>query len=103
MPHYFSYFLNFYLPILFLIFCSPRSIENDHVKSNLTSLLQHIHIFGNLELKDFKQLLTKKEFKACLESKSLKNTWYPMTLDVFISFLFRIRFLTNALCFSKSL
>ena len=31
-------------------------------------------LLGNLELKDFKPLLTKKEFKACLESKSLKTT-----------------------------
>ena len=85
------------------MFCSPRSTENNHAKSNLTSLLQSIRTFGNLELKDFKPLLTKKEYKACLESKMLKTTWYPVTLDVFISFLFRVRFLTNALCISKSL
>ena len=82
---------------------SPRSTENDHVKSNLTSLLQHVRTFENLELKDFKPLLTKKEFKACLESESLQKTWYPVTLDVFISFIFRVRFLSNALSFSKSL
>ena len=83
--------------------CSPRSTENDHVKSNITSLLQHVHTFGSLELKDFKPLLTKKEFKTCLESKMLKTTWYPVTMDVFISFLFRVRYLTNTLCISKSL
>ena len=85
------------------MFCSPRSAENDHVKSNLTSLLQRICTFGSLELKDFKPLLTKKEFKACLESKMLKTTWYPVTMDVFISFVFRVRYLSNTLCFSKSL
>ena len=78
-------------------------MENYHVKSNLTSLLQRIRTFGNLELKDFKPLLMKKEFKACLESKSLQKTWYPVTLDVFISFLFRVGFLSNGLSFSKSL
>ena len=85
------------------MFSSPRSAENDHVKSNLTSLLQRIRMFGSLELKDFKPLLTKKEFKACLESKMLKTTWYPMTMDVFISFFFRVRYLSNSLCISKSL
>ena len=85
LSHYFSSFLNFCLPILHLIFCSPRSTE-----SNLTSLFQRIRTFENLELKDFNPLLTKKEFKTCLESKSLKKTWYLVTLDVFISFLFRV-------------
>ena len=85
------------------MFCSPRSTENDHVKLNLTSLLQRVYMFGSLELKDFKPLLTKKEYKACLESKMLKTTWYLVTLDVFISFLFRVRYLTNTLCISKSL
>ena len=89
--------------ILHLMFFSPRSTENGHVKSNLTSLLQRVRTFGSLELKDFKPLLTKKEFKACLESKMLKSTWYPVTMDVFISFLFRVRYLTNTLCISKSL
>ena len=82
--------MNLCLPILLLIFCYLRSTENDHVKSNLTSLLQRIRTFGNLELKDFKPLLTKNEFKAFLESKSLQKTWYPMMLNVFISFLFTI-------------
>ena len=103
---YASLFLSFleFLPsYLTSIFCSSRSTDNDHVKSNLTFLFQHVRTFGNLELKDFKPLLTKKEFKAYLESKSLKTTWYPVTLDVFISFLFKVRFLTNALCISKSL
>ena len=85
------------------MFSSPRSAENDHVKSNLTSLLQRVRTFGSLELKDFKPLLTKKEFKACLESKMLKTTWYPVTMDVFISFLFRVRYLSSSWCISKSL
>ena len=103
LPRYFSLFLNFDHLILHLMFCSPRSAENNHVKSNLTSLLQHVRTFGSLELKDFKPLLTKKEYKACLESKMLKTTWYPVIMDVFISFLFRVRYLTNTLCISKSL
>ena len=85
------------------MFSSPRSAENDHVKSNLTSLLQRVRTFGSLELKDFKPLLTKKEFKVCLESKMLKTTWYPLTMDVFISFLFRVRYLSSSWCISKSL
>ena len=85
------------------MFSSPKSAENNHVKSNLTSLLQRVHTFGSLELKDFKPLLTKKEFKACLESKMLKTTWYLVTMDVFISFLFRVRYLSNTWCISKSL
>ena len=83
--------------------CSPRSTENDHIKSNLSSLLQRVRTFGSLELKDFKPLLTKKEFKAYLESKMLKTTWYLVTMDVFISFLFRVQYLTNTLCIFKSL
>ena len=61
-------------------------------------------MFGNLELMDFKPLLTKKEFKACLEPKNLQKTWYPLTLDVFISFLFRVYFfLSFVMTSSKSL
>ena len=85
------------------MFCSPRSTENNHVKSDLTSLLQRVRTLGSLELKDFKPLLTKKEFKAYLESKMLKTTWYPVTMDVFISFFFKVRYLSNTLCISKSL
>ena len=77
-------------------------MENNHVKSNLTSLLQRIRMLGNLELKDFKPLLIK-EFKVCLESKSLQKTWYLVTLDVFISFLFRVHFFVFCFVFFQIL
>ena len=97
MPCSFAPLYFFFLLILphYLTFYSMlfhRSTKNDHVKSNLTSLLQHICTFGKLELKDFKPLITTKEFKICEDFKSRQKIWYPLTLDVFVSFLFTISF-----------
>ena len=71
---------------------SHRSTKNNHVKSNLMSLLQRICTFGNLELKDFKPLITVKKFKIFDDSKSRHKTWYPLTLDVFVTFPFKVHF-----------
>jgi hypothetical protein len=73
---------------VFFNFC--RSTENDHVKSSLPSKLHRIRYFGTLELEDFKDLISKEDYLACINAKKKHNTWYPLTIDVFVSFLYKV-------------
>jgi hypothetical protein len=62
------------------------------VKSSIPSRLHRIRHFGNLELEDFKDIISKEDYLACLSAKKKHNTWYPLTVDVFVSFLFKVLF-----------
>jgi hypothetical protein len=43
-----------------------------------------------MRLEEFKDLLSVADYKMC-ESKMEKNpTWYPLTLDVFVIFLYKV-------------
>ena len=46
--------------------------------------------FGERELEDFRDLLTPSEYKSCKKVKSSRPTWFPLTVDVFIAFLYRV-------------
>lgn len=72
------------------IFVAIRSTQNDHVKNSLTAKLQRIRYYGGLKLEDYKDLLTVEEYRTCLKVKKAKPTWFPLTIDVFISFLYRV-------------
>jgi hypothetical protein len=88
------YFVNMFLffPFLPLTFCLCRSTENDHVKDSLPAKLLCIRTFGKMRLEEFKDLLSVADYKTC-ESKMKKNpTWYPLTLDVFVKFLYKVIF-----------
>jgi hypothetical protein len=70
------------------IFC--RSTEHDHVTDNLPTKLFRIRTFGNMKLKEFKDLLSVADYKMC-ETKMVNGpTWYPLTLDVFVKFLYKV-------------
>jgi hypothetical protein len=72
----------------FSSFC--RSTEHDHVKDNLPAKLLRIRTFGKMKLEEFKDLISPADYKTC-ESKIDKNpTWYPLTLDVFVKFLYKV-------------
>jgi hypothetical protein len=75
-----------------------RSTEHDHVKDNLPAKLLRIRTFGKMKLENFKDLLSIADYKMC-ESKMEKNpTWYPLTLDVFVKFLYKVIFLFALNC-----
>ena len=68
---------------------------------NLPAKLLRIRTFGKMKLKDFKDLISRADYKMC-ESKIDKNpTWYPLTLDVFVKFLYKVIFFLIPLPFSS--
>jgi hypothetical protein len=89
------------LVFLFLIDLFFRSTEHDHVKDNLPAKLLRIRTFGKMKLEEFKDLISIGDYKTC-ESKMEKNpTWYPLTLDVFVKFLYKVILLIFLLPFSS--
>ena len=70
-----------------------RSTQNNHVKVSLPAKLQRIRYYGGLKLEDFKDLLTSTEFKICAKVRQSRSAWFLLTIDVFISFLYRVCFL----------
>jgi hypothetical protein len=46
---------------------------------------------GMQRLESLKDLLMDEEYKKCKSSKMLGKTWFDLTTDVFIAFLFRVR------------
>jgi hypothetical protein len=71
--------------------CTCRSRENDHtVKASVPSKLHRVRYFGALELEEFKDLITPEEYVACVNAKKKSSTWYPLTIDVFVSFLYKV-------------
>ena len=85
-----------FFPLTFYLY---RSTEPDHVKDNLPAKLLCIRTFGKMRLEEFKDLLSISDYKMC-ESKMEKTpTWYPMTLDVFVKFLYNVKFVYTFLNF----
>ena len=86
----------FFWFIVLICFCflltvySFRSTEHDHVKDNLPAKLLRIRTFEKMKLEEFKDLLSVVDYKMC-ETKMDKNpTWYSLTLDVFVKFLYKV-------------
>jgi hypothetical protein len=80
-----------YLPLNF--FC--RSNEHSHVKTNMVHTLHLVKGVGIQPLESLKDMLTKEEYKKCASSPHIEKTWYKMTSDVFVAFLFRVIFLLS--------
>ena len=94
-----SFVFSAFLPLTFSL-C--RSTENDHVKDSLPTKLLRICTFGKMRLEEFKDLLSVADYKMC-ESKMEKNpTWYPLTLDVFVKFLYKVIIVYGFVVFSSS-
>ena len=81
----------FYFQLSIILICLfLRSTEHDHVKDNLPAKLLRIRTFGKMKLEEFKDLISAPDYKTC-ETKMEKNpTWYPLTLDVFVKFLYKV-------------
>jgi hypothetical protein len=50
---------------------------------------------GSLTLESLKDMLTEEEHRKCTTSPHIEKTWYKMTSDVFVAFLFRVIFLLS--------
>ena len=72
---------------------SLRSTEHDYVKANIPSKLLRIRTFGRLELTTFKDLISPVDYKACEKIKESRPTWYNLTADVFVKFLYKVWFM----------
>jgi hypothetical protein len=83
--------LYWYLPLNF--FC--RSNEHSHVKTNMVHTLHRVKEVGSQPLQSLKDMLTEEEFRKCASSPHIEKTWYKMTSNVFIAFLFRVIFLLS--------
>ena len=65
-------------------------MEHDDVKDTLHAKLLRICTFGEIKLEEFKDLISVADYKVC-ESKMDKHpTWYPLTFDVFVKFLYKV-------------
>jgi hypothetical protein len=67
-----------------------RSTENSHVKTNMVHTLHRIKATGMQPLESFKEMLTKDEYRKCQTNPMRSKTWYQLTSEVFVSFLFRV-------------
>jgi hypothetical protein len=67
-----------------------RSTEHDHVKDNLPAKSLRIRTFGKMKLEDFKDLISVADYRTCETKMDKHPTWYPLTLDVFIKFLYKV-------------
>jgi hypothetical protein len=57
--------------------------------------LHRVKGVGSLTLESLKDMLTEEEYRKCVMSPHIERTWYKMTTDVFVSFLFRVIFLLS--------
>jgi hypothetical protein len=83
--------LYWYLPLNF--FC--RSNEHPHIKTNMVYILHRVKEVGIQPLESLKDMLTKEEYRKCTSSPHIEKTWYKMTSNVFIAFLFQVIFLLS--------
>jgi hypothetical protein len=84
------FFLSRIFVFLFLISVFLRSTEHDHVKDNLPAKLLRIRTFGKMKLEEFKDLISSGDYKMCESKMEKYPTWYPLTLDVFVKFLYKV-------------
>lgn len=85
--------LNFSHPHAYGLNC--RSTENDFVKSSLPAKLQRIRTFGSMKLEAFRDLISEEAYEFCQKEKSRRTTWYSLTVDVFVAFLFKVIILST--------
>jgi hypothetical protein len=60
------------------------------VKTNIVHTLHRVKAFGSEPLESFKEMLTPDEYWKCESNQQLGKTWFNLTMDVFVSFLFRV-------------
>jgi hypothetical protein len=60
------------------------------VKTNIVHTLHRVKAFGSQPLESFKEMLTPDEYRKCESNQQLGKTWFNLTMDVFVSFLYRV-------------
>jgi hypothetical protein len=60
------------------------------VKTNIVHTLHRVKAFGCQPLESFKEMLTPDEYRKCESNQQLGKTWFNLTTNVFVSFLFRV-------------
>jgi hypothetical protein len=60
------------------------------VKTSIVHTLHRVKALGALPLETLKEMLSEEDYKKCATSPHILKTWFKMTTDVFISFLFRV-------------
>jgi hypothetical protein len=79
------------LPYLSQFLC--RATEHSHVKTNMVHILHRVKVVGSQPLDSMKELPTIEEYQRCVQSPQIGKTWYKMTTDVFVAFLFWVTFI----------
>jgi hypothetical protein len=73
-----------------------RSTEHFHVKTNIVHTLHQVKAFGSQPLDTFKGMLTEDEFRRCESNPQLGKIWFKLTTDIFIAFLFWVKFIIHS-------
>ena len=60
------------------------------MKASLPSRLQRIQTFGSLPLEEYTKLISAEDIRICEIEKSKHETWYSLTLDIFVTFLYKV-------------
>ena len=60
------------------------------MKASLPSRLQRIWTSGSLPLEEYTKLISVEDKKICETEKSKHETWYSLTLDIFVAFLYKV-------------
>jgi hypothetical protein len=55
-----------------------------------------VKAFGSQPIDTFKGMVTEDECRRSESNTQLGKTWFKLTTDVFIAFLFRVKFITQA-------
>ena len=60
------------------------------MKTNLVHKIHRIRSFGTLKLQEFKNLFVRWKDYAKREKKRPFTTWYPLTVDIFAAFIYKV-------------
>jgi hypothetical protein len=52
--------------------------------------LYRVKALGSLLLETLKEMLSEEDYRKCASSPHIGKTWFKMTIDVFVAFLFRV-------------
>jgi hypothetical protein len=52
--------------------------------------LYRVKALGSLPLETLKEMFNEEDFRKCASSPHIAKTWFQMTIDVFIAFLFQV-------------
>jgi hypothetical protein len=94
------FIIEYFLPPIMIVWsllsqCLSLSTEHSHVKTNMAHALHRVKVVGSQPLDSFKDLLTEEEFRKCTNSPHLGKTWFKLTTNVFVSFLFWVIFILH--------